>query len=186
MALVPQNGATTAPAHERFKQSMNVTIHLTQNILTAMRARAKNDKQFLAEIANLPPDVAQTVSDALSLYEFSYKPEPDYYVLQYIRRSYSCWGKVKDRDQSFFEENAAGIFAGIDPKTQDMYKFIARSKYLGKDELETLWTRFLNLIRISISYIGEKGVANLPDDVRRLIGSDFKADKELAKYPRPA
>ena len=73
----------------------------------------------------MPPDVAQTVSDALSLYEFSYKPEPDYYVLQYIRRSYSCWGKVKDRDQSFFEENAAGIFAGIDPKTQDMYKFIA-------------------------------------------------------------
>lgn len=93
--------------------------------------------------------------------------DSDYIIQRFISRSRKHWEKIKNRDESFFIENASSVFEGLSLENINAFKNLfeltkedEQEPYVVDEDREAIWDHFQSLVKISLSYLKENPNAN--------------------------
>lgn len=100
----------------------------------------------------------------------------------FIENSYGeCWDKIKVRDISFFEKNAADIFKYLPSDKVNMFRDLFVGGYVNKETETKLWDLFTSMVKISINYIHETRGPKLVDG-KNIYRASFFDEVDIGKY----
>jgi len=94
--------------------------------------------------------------------------DPDYIIQRFISRSRKHWEKIKNRDESFFIDNASSVFEGLSLENINAFKNLFEltkeecddEPYVIEDDRDAIWDHFQSLVKISLSYLKENPQSN--------------------------
>ncbi len=82
-------------------------------------------------------------------------------IKNFIKQTSKYWLEIKNRKESFFEENGFQIFHDFPPNQVDAFKLLFQARneqgkpYINDDDKDAVWNYLISLVKISIKYIHE-------------------------------
>lgn len=135
----------TAPEEERFAKNTTIMAQAVQECI---------QKLYNAGYKTVNPDLVALAVTVISSFD-------KHYLIQgFIDNSYKqCWDSIKERDETFFVENASDIFKYLPMDKVNLFKDLFTTKdaqghsVISQSLKNQLWDLFDAMVKISIKYI---------------------------------
>lgn len=98
-------------------------------------------------LININPDVIGFVSAFLNNYD------TNQLFNNFILYSCEYWGKIKNKDESFFIDNAKDIFKDLPVDNIDPFKEFFTGNNIEDDDKELIWDYFTSFVKLSIRHV---------------------------------
>lgn len=170
---------TAVPEEERFAGNVAIMVEAIQESV---------QRVYDQGIRTVNPGMIAFISTIITSFD-------KHYLIQgFIENSHEkCWSCIKNRDETFFIENAGDIFKYLPAEKVNLFKDL----YLAKDAngknvvsqslKDQIWSLFDAMIKISIKYI-HKGRApyshSNQEGVVNAYGADFFGEVDISHHAR--